>query len=81
MGATQHTDFFLLYEPPPMVDNMLVFDKAEFFCNRLVVAFFNLLTKKTISINLLTRKLFKGLWRRYDFKGYGCIVHIHKNKC
>jgi len=38
MGAIQLFDFLLLYEPLPVMDNMLTFDKAEFFCNRLVVA-------------------------------------------
>ena len=32
------TDFFILYEPPPVIDNLLAFDKEELFCNRLVVA-------------------------------------------
>ena len=38
MGATQPTDFLLLYEPPPLVDNMIAFHKAKLFCNRLIVA-------------------------------------------
>ena len=37
MGATQPIDFLLLYESLPMVDNLLTFDKAEFFCNRIVI--------------------------------------------
>ena len=37
MGATLSSDFLLLYEPPPVMANMLAFDKAELFCNRLVV--------------------------------------------
>ena len=37
MGATQLTNFLLLYELPPAVDNLLAFDKVEFFCNRIVV--------------------------------------------
>ena len=40
MGATQLTNFLLLYEPPPAVDNLLAFDKVEFFCNRIVVVQF-----------------------------------------
>jgi len=31
MRATQPVDFLLLYEPPPAVDNLLTFDKTEFF--------------------------------------------------
>ena len=38
MGAVQLIDFLILYEPPPVVDNLLTFDKVELFCNRLVVA-------------------------------------------
>ena len=38
IGATQPTDFLLLYEPPPLVDNMLAFHKAKLFCNKLIVA-------------------------------------------
>lgn len=34
MGATQHMDFLLLYEPPSVVDNMLAFNKAELFCKK-----------------------------------------------
>ena len=37
MGAVQITDFLILYEPPPVVDNLLVFNKAKIFCNRLIV--------------------------------------------
>ena len=37
MGAELVSDFQILYEPPPVVDNALAFDKAELFCNRLVV--------------------------------------------
>lgn len=36
-GANLATGFQILYEPPPMVDNALAFDKAELFCNKLVV--------------------------------------------
>ena len=38
MGATQDTDLLILYEPPPVVDDLLAFDKAELFCNRLIVS-------------------------------------------
>jgi len=38
MGAVQLTDFLILYESLLVVDNLLAFDKAELFCNRLVVA-------------------------------------------
>lgn len=37
IGANLATNFQILYEPPPMVDNALAFDKAELFCNRLVI--------------------------------------------
>ena len=37
MGAVQITDFLILYEPPPVVDNLPVFNKAKIFCNRLIV--------------------------------------------
>ena len=37
MGADLVSDFQILYEPPPVVDNALAFDKAELFCNRLIV--------------------------------------------
>ncbi|XP_075649993.1 uncharacterized protein LOC142620516 [Castanea sativa] len=37
MGVDLVTDFQVLYEPPPVVDNALAFDKAELFCNRLVI--------------------------------------------
>ena len=36
-GATLVFDFQILYEPLPVVDNALAFDKTELFCNRLVV--------------------------------------------
>ena len=35
--AIQTSDFFLLYEPPFVVDNLLAFDKVELFYNRLIV--------------------------------------------
>lgn len=38
MGATQSADFLLLYEPPPVVVDLLAFDKVELFCNKMVVA-------------------------------------------
>lgn len=31
MGATQSADFLLLYEPPPVVVDLLAFDKAKLF--------------------------------------------------
>ena len=37
MGADLVSDFQILYEPLPVVDNALVFDKTELFCNRLIV--------------------------------------------
>ena len=37
MGATQSVDFLLLYEPPPVVVDLLAFDKVELFCIRMVV--------------------------------------------
>ena len=37
MGAVQITDFLILYEPPHVVDNLLVFNKVKIFCNRLIV--------------------------------------------
>ena len=37
MGATQAINFPLLYEPPPVVVDLLAFDKAELFFNRMVV--------------------------------------------
>lgn len=37
MGAVQIIDFLILYEPPLVVDNLLVFNKAKIFCNRLIV--------------------------------------------
>ena len=33
MGADLTTDFQISYEPPPVVDSVLTFDKAEIFCN------------------------------------------------
>ena len=38
MRATESTDFLLLYEPPPVVVDLLAFDKAKLFFNRMVVA-------------------------------------------
>ena len=38
MGATQDIDLLILYEPPHVVDDLLGFDKAELFCNRLIVS-------------------------------------------
>ena len=38
MGATQDTDLLILYEPPPVLDDLLAFDKAELFCDRLIVS-------------------------------------------
>ena len=37
MGATQAVNFLLLYEPPPVVVDLLAFDKAKLFFNRMVV--------------------------------------------
>lgn len=36
MGANLVIDFQFFYKPPPLVDNALVFDRAELFCIRLV---------------------------------------------
>ena len=35
--ATQAVNFLLLYEPPPVVVDLLAFDKVELFCIRMVV--------------------------------------------
>ena len=37
MGATQAINFPLLHEPLPVVVDLLAFDKAELFFNRMVV--------------------------------------------
>nr|POE59596.1 putative ribonuclease h protein [Quercus suber] len=37
MGATQAVNFLLLYEPPPVVVDLLAFDKTELFCNKMLV--------------------------------------------
>ena len=37
MGADLVSDFQILYELMPVVDNALAFDKAELFWNRLIV--------------------------------------------
>lgn len=37
MGVDQTTEFQILYEPPPVMDNWLAFDKVELFCNIVVV--------------------------------------------
>ena len=37
VGATQAVNFLLLYEPLPVVADLLAFDKAKLFCNRMVV--------------------------------------------
>ena len=38
MRVVQLIDFFILYEPLLVLDNLLTFDKIELFCNGLVVA-------------------------------------------
>ena len=40
IGATQVVNFLLLYEPPHVVVDLLAFDKAKLFCNRMLVVQF-----------------------------------------
>ena len=37
LGADLHSDHLILYNPPPMVEELLASDKANHVCNRLVV--------------------------------------------
>ena len=37
LGADLHSDHLILYNPPPVVEDLLASDKVDHFCNRLVV--------------------------------------------
>ena len=37
MGADLHTDYLSLYNPPPVVVDLLALDKAGHVCNRLIL--------------------------------------------
>ena len=37
MGADLHTDYLFLYNPPPVVADLLALDKAGHVCNRLIL--------------------------------------------